>query len=109
MYEFHLGLWEWIWDNCQHDLFLRIRTDAVKCFENDNDKAKELFCSSIASVFLGDSGSMHIPKKVLGIELTQKEVLDALEDFQDLDKTSIHASKLCGLNKKNSVNVNNIF
>lgn len=88
MYEYHLELWYWIWDNCQKDVFLKMKTAAIKSFANDNKKAKEEFCTSVASIFLGSSGSIHLPKKILGENVSEEEILDALKDYEDFDESA---------------------
>ena len=89
--------WEWIWDNCQDVHFMTIKNAAIQDYNGTASVAKQQFCSSCASCFLGTSGSLHLPKSLLGLNITIDDVVDALDDFQDLDAHTRQCIKLVWL------------
>ncbi len=65
---------------------MKIKTAVIESLANDNEKAKEEFCTSVASIFLNSSVSIYLTKTILGENVSDEDILDALKDYEDFDE-----------------------
>lgn len=65
-----------------------MKTAAIESFASYNQKAKLGFRISVASIFLGSSGSIHLPRKIPAENVSDEEILDAFKDYEDFDEST---------------------
>ena len=76
--DFYLKLWNQIWDNCANKLFLQIKGNATAKF---GENAKSIFCSAMAYIYIGVSANIHSPLELLGLNITDYEVMSVLKNL----------------------------
>ena len=77
--------------------FLKIKNAAIREYNNDTALAKQQVTTSYAGMSVRASGSVYLPKKLIAMNVTVVDLLNALEDIQDLDPDSKKCAKFIWL------------